>query len=422
MAFLSKLFNLAVTDEKAWNPSLWNFKGAQSPSGENVTEESALTYSAVWCAVNLYCSTISTLPLHLTQNANKKTVKAENHSLYDVLYADANPYMSAQLFREVSLAHILLWGNSYSEIVRDGMGNIVELWPISPNRVRPWIEDGKPVYYITVGADTVKLGRDKILHIPGLGFDGFVGYSVVAMARKSIGLGMAMETFGALFFGQGTHLGVVASHPGKVGQATYDQLKSSLTETISGLGKSHRLLLLEEGMKVEKLGTNPNDSQFLESRQFQIPEVARWFNLPPHKLKDLTKSSFNNIDSEQISFVTDSILPVAIRLEQCYNKQLLTKDERKRQKFYFRHNLEGLLRGNPKDRAEYYKVMLGYGIMTQNEVRAKENLDPSSEKFADELFVQLNTIPLSMLEEHLQKINSTAKVDNIPAQNTLTAP
>jgi HK97 family phage portal protein len=409
MGIISNLFtgrsikNLSITDPKAWNPSLWNLAGAQSLSGENVTESTALTYSAVWCAVSLISGTVSGLPLHLLRNDQRKTIKAIEKSLFSILHSQANPYMTAQVYREVTTAHILTWGNSYSEKVRDGYGNIVELWPITPNRVRMEMEQGVLIYWIRVDDQEIPLTREQILHVPGLGYDGFQGYSVVGMARKSIGLGMAMETFGSLYFGNGTHPGVVVTHPGKLDQPSHENLKGALAQAHSGLGQSHRLMLLEDGMKIEKIGIPPEESQFLESRQFQIPEIARWFNLPPHKLKDLTKSSFSNIESEQISFVTDSILPWLIRFEQNFDMQLLSDNEKKQQKLYFRHNVDGLLRGNAKDRAEYYKSMWLNGFMTQNEVREKENMDPSNSPHTDDLFVPLNMIPVTMLSGQLAK-------------------
>jgi HK97 family phage portal protein len=199
------------------------------------------------------------------------------------------------------------------------------------------------------------------------------------MARKSLGLGMALETFGSMFFGNGTNPGLIVSHPGKLSQLASSNLKDSLATAHQGLGKSHRMLLLEEGMKVEKYGIPPNDCQFLESRSFQIPEVARWFNLPPHKLKDLTKSSFSNIESEQISFVTDSILPWAVRLEANYNMQLLTKYDKElsgRGRLYFKHSLEGLLRGDSASRAAFYTAMFNIGAFSPNDIREKEDMDP----------------------------------------------
>lgn len=401
------LYNLSLTDEKAWNPSLWRLAGSQSLSGENVNESTALTYSAVYNAVSLISGTVSTLPLHLLRKEAKKTVFMQDKRLFRVLHNQFNPYMTAQIGREVMTAHILTWGNCYAEKVYNGYGEIQELWPISPDRVRPSMEESGLVYYVKVNSEEKPFTRDKILHIPGLGFDGFVGYSVIAMARKSLGLAMAMETFGSLYFGNGTHPSAVITAPNQVKDPK--AMREAISEVYSGLGNAQKMMLLEDGMKIETIGIPPEDSQFLESRQFQIPEVARWFNLPPHKLKDLTRSSFSNIESEQISFVTDSILPWLIRFEQHYDMQLLTDVEKFKQGLFTRHNVDGLMRGNSTDRATYYKTMFGTGAMTINEIREKENWDASTDPHADELFVPINNmIPLSKIDEYLAKQN-TAK-------------
>ena len=400
----NRVKNLSLTDEKAWSPSLWNLVGSRSLSGETVTEQTALTYSAVWNAVTLISGTISTLPLHLLRKDDKKTKMVTEKRLFRVLHDRFNPYMTAQVGREVMAAHILTWGNCYAEIVRNRMGEVVELWPIGPNRVRMEMVEGVPIYQIRVDNEEIPFTRERILHIPGLGFDGFMGYSVIAMARKSIGLSMAMETFGSLFFGQGTHPGLILRHPNQLSATAEANLKESFAGGSEGLWKSHKIRILEEGMSIEKIGIPPEDAQFLESRQFQIPEVARWYNLPPHKLKDLTRSSFNNIESEQISFVTDSILPWLIRIEQNYNLQLLTDDEQFGQRIYTRHNVDGLLRGNQKDRAEYYRIMFGIGAISMNEIREKEDWDPNPNPYADELFIPVNNmIPLSKIDEFLAK-------------------
>jgi len=376
--------------------------GSASLSGETVTEQTAMTYTAVWNAVSLISGTVSTLPLHLYQskNGNRKEIARKN-SLYRLLHDEANPYQSAMAFRETLMAHVLTWGNGYAEIVRDGFGKVVELWPITPNRIKAeWRENGI-FYSVSVDGQQVYLPKYKVLHIAGLGFDGFQGYSPIGMARKTIGLGMALETFGALYFGQGTHVGRVISHPGHLDDRAMSNLKAAFSNTSEGLAKAHKLMVLEEGMKLEKIGIPPEDSQFLESRQFQIPEIARLFNLPPHKLKDLSRSSFNNIESEQISFVTDSILPWIVRLEQAMNMQLLTKTEKEVQNLYFKHVVEGLLRGDAKSRGEFYRAMFGIGAMSQNEIRSKEDLDPI--KNGDEYYVPLNMVPSSMVKEILTK-------------------
>ena len=378
----SRIFraDLSLTEEKAWDRSLWNLIGSVSVSGETVTETTALNYSAVFNAVSLISGTIAALPLHLMQKKGEKKRMAEDRVMYGLMHDQWNPYMTAMAGRETMMAHILTWGNGYAEMVKNAYGEVVQLWPITPNRVRPVMVNGELFYEIRMEREApVVLPREKVLHVPGLGFDGFIGYSVIAMARKSLGLAMAMETFGARFFGNGTNPGLVVSHPGKLSETAHDNLKKSLVDAHSGLGNTHRLLLIEEGRKVEKYGIPPNDCQFLESRQFQIPEVARWFNLPPHKLKDLTRSSFSNIESEQISFVTDSILPWLVRLEANYNTQILVKSDRElsgRGKLYFKHSLEGLLRGSAESRAKFYQVMFGIGAMSVNEIRALEDLDP----------------------------------------------
>jgi HK97 family phage portal protein len=306
--------------------------------------------------------------------------------------------MTAQVGRSVMIAHLLTWGNCYAEKVRNGYGEITELWPISPNRVTIDIEDGVLIYKINVDNQQYKFTRDKILHIPGLGFDGYQGYSVIAMARKSIGLGMALETFGSLYFGQGTHPGAVITHPTSLKDPK--TFREAFASEYEGLSQAHRVLLLQEGMKLEKIGIPPEDSQFLESRQFQIPEIARWFNLPPHRLKDMTKSSFSNIENEAQSYVTDSLLPVAINIEQNLDLQLLTYTQKYVNQLYFRHNFDGLLRGNSKDRAEYYKIMFGIGAMSINQIKEKENMDPSDSPYADEPFIAINNmIPLSKIDE-----------------------
>jgi HK97 family phage portal protein len=387
--------DLSLTNPKAWNPALWTLVGSQSLSGENVTEGTALTYSAVYNAVSLISGTIGSLPLHLMQSKDKTRRRAENQRLYQVMHDQANEYMTAMAFREALTAHVLLWGNGYAEIVRNGIGEITSLWPITPNRVRLAMADGKLVYIVRVDNVDITFPRERMLHIPGLGFDGFQGYSVVSMARKSLGLGMALETFGALYFGNGTHPGTVVSHPGKLSDQGHDNLQSSLIKAHSGLGKSHKLLLLEEGMTVQKFGVPPNDSQFLESRQFQIPEVARWFNLPPHKLKDLTKSSFSNIESEQQSFYVDSILPWLVRFEQNYNMQLLTAGDRGLYglgRLYFKHSADGILRGDSAARGEFYTKMFGIGALSVNEVREYEDKDPVPG--GDKRFVPLNMTTL----------------------------
>jgi HK97 family phage portal protein len=390
---IRKIFNLSLSDPKAWNPSLWNLYGSQSMSGENVTEQTALTYSAIWNAVTLISGTIGSLPCNLMQSIGKNKKIRYDETLHRIMHDQWNPYMTAKVGRQTITAHVLTWGNGYAEKVFNQVGDIIELWPITPDRMVDIImQNGELFYAIKIGSETRYLPRKNILHLYGLGADGFSGYSIVGMARKSIGLGMAMETFGSNLFSQGINPGAIVT----VNKLPKDDsaLRTALSESYSGLGKTHRLMLLEDGMKWEKVGIPADDSQFLESRQCHIAEIARWFNLPPHKLKDLSKSSFNNIEQEQISFVTDSILPWLVDFEQEYNLQLLTDRQRYQENKYFKHPVEGLLRADSKSRAEYYQLMKRNGFMTINEIREKEDLNPNSDPLADELWTEMNLQPI----------------------------
>ena len=235
--------NLSLTDEKAWDRSLWSLASSQSLAGENVTESTALTYSAIWNAVSLISGTIGALPLHLMQRKGNKKRILDERITYRMMHDQWNPYMTAMAGREAMMAHILTWGNGYAEIVRNWYGDIKELWPITPNRVSVKMQDGELRYIIRMtGEPDITIPRENILHVPGLGFDGFMGYSVIAMARKSISLGMAMETFSSLYFGSGTHPGVIVSHPGILKDPS--KLRESLTTTYAGLGKSHCMYYL----------------------------------------------------------------------------------------------------------------------------------------------------------------------------------
>jgi HK97 family phage portal protein len=376
------------------------FMGATANSGAEVNEVTALNYSAVYNAISLIAGTVGSLPLHLMRRKPKSKEYAIANPLYKVLHSKPNEYMTAMSFRECMTAHVLSWGNCFAEKITDFSGNVIELWPIPPNYVEIKIEDGVLTYVVTIENKRWVWDRRKMFHVPGLGYNGINGYSVIQKARETIGLGLASEEFGARWFGSGTHPGVILSHPNKIGKEAHDSLKNDLISKYSGLGKSHRLLLLEEGMKIENIGFSPEDSQFLETRQFQVPEVARWFNLPPHKLKDLTKSSFNNIEQEQISFVTDSILPWLIRFESAYNTQLIPPESRG---LYTKHIVEGLLRGDAESRGNFYHQRFLGGSIKPNEIRSLEDQDPDPNPMADELWVPMNMVPMSMAKAYIEK-------------------
>jgi HK97 family phage portal protein len=389
----SSLRDLKLTDPKAWNPALWNLYGAgRSQAGIDVNQESGLNTSAVFNAITILSGTTACLPLHLYKKKSDGSRKQiSKHPALSVLSSRPNPAMAAINYSETMMGHSLGWGNEFSEIVRDRTGNILELWPITPNRVKVLFDNWKKYFEITVGNEKIVLSQEKVLHIPGLGYDGLVGYSVITKARESIGLAMAAEEFGGRFFGHNTNLGGIIKYPRSLGPEAKKNLKDSLKENYSGLGNTHRWMILEDGVDIDKIGIPPDDSQFLQTRQFQVQDIARWFNMPPHMLKDLSRATFSNIEEQGLEFVKYTLNPWLIRREQNYNIQLLSEKERNLG-YYFKYSVEGLLRGDSKSRAEFYKELFYLGAITPNEIRIKEDMEPV--EGGDTPFVQMNMIRL----------------------------
>jgi len=392
--------NLKLSDPKAWNPSLWNLYGmSETESGVQVTEETALNLSSLYAGINIISSDIASLPIHLyKKRSDGKRKLITNHNSLERLNYRANPYMPAVNFRQATMAHILSWGNMYAEIGKDSMGQVTELWPIPPHKVFPEWVGGDLKYRIVVGGQPdVWLNREKVLHVAGLGYDGIIGYSVVRKAAESIGLSMASEKFGARYFGANTNIGGVVKFPRAMSADSQKNLRQSMAKYQGG-DKSHRWMLLEQGMEVEQLGFSPDDSQFLQTRQFQVSEIARWLNMPPHKLKDLIRSTFSNIEEQEIEYYTGTITPWTNVLEQNYNNQLLTENEH-RLGYYFKHSLKAVLRGNSNARADYYTKRFFLGTITPNEIRAFEDEEPLDTDYADKTYIQMNLTPLDDIDK-----------------------
>jgi HK97 family phage portal protein len=350
------------------------FGGSSTDSGVSVTPDTALTYSAVYAAVRCIAESVSSLPLNYYERlpgGGKAHAKA--NPLHTLLHDEPNPEMSSLQWREASMAHLLLHGNSYSEIVRDLEGNVVELWPIDPTMVTPRRTDSGELYYeLNRGKSFITAGN--MLHIPGLSFDGISGISVIGLARQSIGLSMAIESFGAGYFGRGARPGGVLTFPGQLSPEARQNLRRSFEELHAGGANSHRVALLEAGLKWEAIGVPPDDSQFLQSREFQIIEIARWFNLPPNKLKDLSKTSYNSLEQMEISFVVDTLRPWLVRWEQQLNRKIIRPKDKGT--FFFEFNVDGKLRGEIAARYQSYSVARNWGWLSVNEIREKENMNP----------------------------------------------
>ena len=387
MGILSGLFRSRDKPTDRTAGSSYSFFLGGTASGKYVTERSAMQMTAVYCCVRILSEAVASLPLQFyryTDDGGKE--KAVEHPLYFLLHDEPNPEMTSFIFRETLMTHLLLWGNAYSQIIRNGKGEVVALYPLMPDRMKVDRDEHGRLYYEYTVYDsddvdgrkgtnkvgrTVRLQPHDVLHIPGLGFDGLVGYSPIAMAKNAIGLAIATEEYGSKFFANGAAPSGVLEHPGTIKDPS--KVRESWQATFGGSGNSNKIAVLEEGMKYTPISISPEQAQFLETRKFQIDEIARIFRVPPHMIGDLEKSSFNNIEQQSLEFVKYTLDPWVSRWEQAMVRALLTPDEKK--KYFFKFNVDGLLRGDYQSRMNGYATARQNGWMSANDIRELENLD-----------------------------------------------
>lgn len=382
------------------DPSGWeDVFSSKTAAGVRVTSNTAMNLAAVFACVRLSTETMSTLPIHVYKKTRTGREVVENHPVTKLLSRQANPEMPANVFREVIQGHLELRGCAYAEIVRNGYGDPVELWPIHPDHMRP-IRNKKGVLQYTYLPTGYIFPAQKILHIRGLGSNGIDSYSVISLARDSIGLGIAAQTYGARFFGQGTNMGGFLRHPKGLSDQAYERLKAEMNNKYKGLEKAHELIILEDGLEFQKVGVSNEDAQFLETRKFQISEVARWFGMKPHMIGDLEKATFSNIEQQSIEAVTYTWRPRAVRIEQEIAVKLLKEDE------YLKISLEGLLRGDIKSRYEAYKIAFENSWMNADEIRSLEDMNPQPDGLG-----KIFMAPLNMGDKRKLLADTPATVD-----------
>lgn len=349
--------------------------------------------SAVYACVRVISESVASLPLHLYRyNSNGGKEKAIDHPLYHLLHDEPNTEMTAYSFFEVALTHLLLWGNSYSQVIRNGKGEVIGLYPLMPDRMTVDRDENGHLYYeyqITTddalsNKDTiVKLQPEDVLHVPGLSFDGLVGYSPIAMAKNSIGLGIAAEEYGSKFYANGAAPSGVLEHPGTLKDPT--KVRESWTQTFGGSSNSNKVAVLEEGMKYTPISINPAEAQFLDTRKFQVTEICRIFRVPPHMVADLEKSSFSNIEQQSLEYVTYTLRPWLCRLEQAMIRRLLSESEKK--DYFIKFNVDGLLRGDYQSRMTGFATARQNGWMSANDIRELENLDRIPTELGGDLYL-----------------------------------
>jgi len=401
MSIFSGLFRSRDKPQNRTAGSAYTFFLGSTTSGKAVTERSAMQMTAVYSCVRILAEAVAGLPLHLYKyNDGGGKEKAIDHPLYLLLHDEPNPEMSSFVFRETLMTHLLLWGNAYAQIIRNGKNEVVALYPLMPNKMTVDRDaEGRLYYSYNRGTDeairdkeqTVILKPSDVLHIPGLGFDGLVGYSPIAMAKNAIGMAIACEEYGAKFFANGAAPGGVLEHPGTIKDPA--RVRESWQSTFGGSGNANKIAVLEEGMKYTPIGISPEQAQFLETRKFQINEIARIFRVPPHMVGDLEKSSFSNIEQQSLEFVKYTLDPWVIRWEQSIQRSLLAQDEKS--KYFVKFNLEGLLRGDYQSRMNGYAIGRQNGWMSANDIRELENLDLIPEEEGGNLYlINGNMLPL----------------------------
>ena len=394
MAILDFFRNLFTAEKRAGNyfdPKSFSSLGG---SGITVNKDTALTFSAVWAAIRILSESVAQLPIQLVERAeNGDKQNRSDHFLYKVIHNKPNEFMTNYTFIQKIMYDLCVAGNSYVKIERNGAGRPVALHPLNVSDVEIKIFEERYYYYDNNTGESLEY--EEILHFKIMSQDGMTGTSPIDTCANSISWGLGLEAYGNSYFQNGAKLSGVLQTDRALSTEAIDRLRNSFDMNYSKIGDSNKTMILEEGLKFTGISLSNEASQFLSSRQFSIEEIARIFNIPPHLLRDLSKSSFNNIQEQSREFVQYSLMPYLAMIEQEMTNKLFKKNEQG--KLFIEFNTNALLRGNPQERAEYYRTMLNIGAMTINEIRQKENMNVVEN--GDNLFMQLNMATVDTIIE-----------------------
>ncbi len=366
--------------------------GDETYTGEPVSVEGSLAVTSVLAGFTILSEDTASLPLILYRRLKRGKERASDNPYYALMHDAPNPEHTSMVFREIMAGHLVGWGNFYGQLIWDRKGVVQEIWPLRPDRMRVFRDNGTRKYiYRQVNGVERAFRQDEILHIPAFGFDGLTGLSRITQARNAIGLSIAAEKFGSKFFANDARPGVVLKHPGLLGDEAYKHLKESWNDMHQGANNSHKPAILEEGLDIASIGIPPEDAQFLQTRQFQVAEVARIFRIPPHMIGDVQKSTSwgTGIEQQELGYLSHTLRPWLTRIEQQLNKDLLLQAEKK--EYLFEHLVDVLLRTDTSARFEAYAKAITTGFMTRNQAREKENWNPIDG--LDDPLVPLNMEP-----------------------------
>lgn len=405
------------------NPSKWliDLIGTKDTySGENVTTDVAMNIAAVYACIRILSNHVAMLPLNLYQETRGKKKKIHNHPIAKLIEIRPNPYMTPFQFKQTMEAHRQLYGNAYAEIEWGKDGYPKALWILNPLVTKVVMEKDNngnlKKYWVQtslVNGQVVYLPYESILHIKGLSTNGIVGKSPIDVARETIGIQIAGQKFTGKFYANGTMSSGVLKVPQALNPEAKQVIRQEWEKFNNGLDNSHRVAILDAGLDYQSLGIKQCDAQYIETQKFSIAEIARIFNVPPHMLADLERATFSNIEQQSLEFVRDTLSPLLISWEQELQYRLFTEEEIEIKKYYFKYNLNSLLRGDSTNRAAYYEKMINLGIYSINEVRELEDKDKI--KNGDKHYMSLNYIDIDLMNEY-QKQKVKIKDEQSPKE------
>ena len=380
MGIFSGLFKSRDKPKDSYDSPSYSYFFGRTHAGKRVTDRTALQHIVVYACVRVLSEAIAQLPLHLYKYNEKGKERVPQHPLYFLLHDQPNPEMTSFVFRETLMSHLLIYGNAYAQIIRNGRGDVIGLYPLMPDKMKVDRDEKNRLIYIYSRYDEANPNlkeqgdiifyADEVLHIPGLGFDGLVGYSPIALAKNAIGISIACEDYGASFFGNNANPSGVLEHPGVIKNP--DKLRDAWHRAYGGRN-AHKVAVLEEGVKFTPISIPNNEAQFLETRKFQIEEIARMYRVPLHMIGDLDHATFSNVEHLSLDFVKYSLDPWIVRWEQSLQKALLSDSEKGQ--YFIKFNVDGLLRGDYASRMQGYSIGIQNGFLCPNDVRELEDMN-----------------------------------------------
>mgnify|MGYP003292500771 FL=1 len=392
MSIFKGLFKSRDKPQNSYDSPSYTYFFGRSTAGKSVNDRTAMQQIAVYACVRVLSEAIAQLPLHVYEYTDKGKERVPKHPLYFLLHDQPNPEMTSFVFRETLMSHLLIYGNAYAQIIRNGRGDVMGLYPLMPDKIKVDRDERNRLIYKYSRYDEqnpnfreqgeIILPAKQVLHIPGLGFDGLVGYSPIAMAKNAIGLAVACDEYGASFFANGASPSAVLEHPGVIKNP--ERVREAWHRAY-GSGNTHKTAILEEGMKYTPISIPNNEAQFLETRKFQIEEIARLYRVPLHMIGDLDHATFSNIEHLSLEFVKYTLDPWLIRWEQSLMKTLLSDSEKG--KYFIKFNVEGLLRGDYASRMSGYATARQNGWMSANDIRELEDMNLIPEEDGGNLYL-----------------------------------